>query len=375
MDKRIHIAFPYIHLAYSPTVLKIASLFKDKGYSVFIITLEPDVTFSSKTINDYNIYYLPKQRPKHNFFSRLLNKVSFIYKRDDDNELLYSPDVWWMVNYFQSIEISDLVIAVDFKALWCVQKAGISPHFLSTEIFDNDIFRDKITKNKIKSILIQSRERLQYLFGNDVENKIFYIPNSPVFKPLKQKKIEFSYNFVYCGSAALEFGIIAIFDFLVDYPKSTLTLIGALPLNTKEVLEGDYHFLVTEKRLIIDENYYDESDLPKLLSNFDIGFCFYDYQRYPVVRKFNYMTAPSGKLYQYFNAGIPVITNYIPAFEFLESRNAGIRVKFMTANSIYTAIEYLKNNYEEYSNNSKLLSREFDFNDAIMPFWEYVNRY
>ena len=52
----------------------------------------------------------------------------------------------------------------------------------------------------------------------------------------------------------------------------------------------------------------------KYVSNFRIGFCFYDWNL--IKNDFNYQTAPSGKLFVYLSAGLPVIVCNIPGFKF-----------------------------------------------------------
>jgi len=170
----------------------------------------------------------------------------------------------------------------------------------------------------------------------------------------------------------LYFGIITCLDFLRDYKEYTLTIKGAYPNGTKEIVEEFYSDLLTEKRLIIDTNYLSEESLTKYVSKFRIGFAFYDFYRFPHLKTFNYYTAPSGKVYQYLNSGTPIIGNVLPGFKFINETKSGVLVNYLSTQQIKMAIDAIEEDYLTYAENAKRIASEYDFNKMIIPFLKYV---
>ena len=369
------IVFTDPHLAYSPTTLNLFYKLK-KNYDVKLLApIQPNY-FSDNVVTDDDISYF-NWRVKRNILDLL--KLLFFKIAD----LLIQPtektlSLRTLFNYKTTAIISNIkkteceIIAVDTMALWCVQQVGKKAHFLSLEIHDNDKYFENTQFDTIKSVIIQSQERFNHLFPNR-KPLSFIVQNAPKYKNFlpfyaERKKTDL----LYCGSAVSGFGIITCLDFIKDYKEYTLTVKGALPKDTAKVIEEFYSDLIEEKRLIIAGDYLSESDLTDYVSKFRIGFAFYDFYRFDHLRTFNYYTAPSGKIFQYLNSGIPIIANVLPAFEFINKQGCGKLIDYLSSVQIKLAIEYIENDYLKMAEKAKSVSSQFDFDKMIQPFLDFI---
>ncbi|MFA6087614.1 hypothetical protein [Mucilaginibacter sp.] len=373
--KEILIIFLNDHLAYSPSTLNLFYALKEK-YKVQLICPYQPKHFSENEIKDPDIKYTDFKIKRNIFNSAiaLLHKIINKFIQSSENRLLKkrltNHQAKFLINYIK--KTNKEIIAIDTMALWCAQQAGKKAHLLSLEISENDEYLKNIKLSSIKSVIIQSHERLNYLFPQE-KPRYFIIQNSPKYLPFEpdythRKKTDL----VYCGSAVLCFGIITCLDFIKDYKEYTLTIKGAYPKETKDIIEKFYSDLLTEKRLIIDTAYLSEENLTKFVSKFRIGFAFYDFYRFPHLKTFNYYTAPSGKVYQYLNSGTPIIGNSLPGFQFINDTKSGVLVNYLSTHQIKMAIDAIEDDYLTYAENAKRISSENDFDKMIIPFLEYI---
>lgn len=376
--KSVLIIFTDPHLPYAPTIINLFNELK-KHVRVTIITPEPDKLFSLQKIDDPDIIYLENDNSLMNKWSRvkrLINRVSAeIFPPDPiqvTNRYLQNAKSLAIVKKISQFEGE--IIAVDFLALWCVEQAGKSAHLVSLEIYTNDSYRANCSFNKIKSVLIQSEERYRYLF-KDLNLERFLVQNAPSYLKFQPDLISRKKNdLIYCGSAVPGFGIFSCLDFLQDYPEYTLTIKGAVPPATKEAINISYSTLYKENRLVIDDSYMDADTLTHYISTFRAGFVFYDFYRFEYLRTFNYYTAPSGKMFQYFNSGVPVIGNKLSGLEMIESSNAGVLIPYLSSLQIKIALDKIESSYLNTAENAKKLSEKFDFTSNIQSFISIIKK-
>lgn len=369
------IIFSDVYLAYSPSTLNLFYSLK-KHHNVELVAARQLASFSDNKVADDDIKYIDFKVKRnilniiHLVFYKILDRFSNSPENAEHKRNLYNNQTRAIIAYIKKTKKE--IIAVDFMVLWCVQQAGKKAHVLSLEIYENDRYFKNVQLSNIKSMIIQSQERLNYLFPKE-KPVYFIVQNSPVtinFVPVyKQRK---NTDLIYCGSSVLGFGIITCLDFIKDYKEYTLTVKGAFPKETVEVVNEFYADLIAEKRLIIDTDYLSEKDLTYYLSKFRIGFAFYDFYRFSHLRSFNYFTAPSGKVFGYLNSGVPVIGNILPAFEFIEKNDCGKLISHLSSIQIKSAIDAIEDNYLYYAENTKRLSAEYDFNKMIQPFINFI---
>ncbi len=376
--KNVLIIFPDLHLPFSPTTLNLFYSLK-KTFNVKLISLEPSQHYSSQKINDPHVIYIKIESIKISIFERIWIKLFKIilgkkHQKVKDHYLNEKLKNYKANSFIEVIKkFEGEIIAVDFFSLWCAQNAGKFAHLVSLEIPDHDIYRDNIDYNKIKSVIIQSEERFIHLF-KDKEYPKFFVQNSP---PYIEFDIEIENrakkNLIFCGSALPEFGIFSCLDFLKDYPEYCLTLKGAIPKSIKEAIKKFYNDLLENGNLIFNEEYMDHEELTKYISSFRIGFVFYDFYRFEHLRTFNYFTAPSGKMFQYINSGVPIIGNKLSGLSIIEENNIGNLITCLSSNQIKAAVDDVELDYQNSAYNARALAKNFDFNANIIPFLTFLN--
>jgi len=376
--KNVLIVFSDIHLPYSPTVLNLFHEFK-KSCKVRIFCPEPEDWYTLERINDSDVVYFkprPPVKDTPSLPSRVYNKiknrlfVSTPGKQKMLSKHLTIPKAEVIIDFVKDFDGE--IIAVDFFSLWCVQQAGKKAHLVSLEINDNDAYRDACSFAGIKSVLIQSSERYEYLFKTirppyfNVQNAPPYIDFLPMYNERDKKDL------IFCGSAVPSFGVMSCLDFVKDYPEYRLTLKGALPKETHNSINLFYSDLLDSGRLILDPGYLDHISLTEYVSKFRIGFAFYDFYRFEAVRKFNYFTAPSGKVFQYLNSGIPIIANDLPGFDLIKQKDAGAIVSHLSSMQIRKAIDTIESSYIDKAKNARKAAKDFDFSENAASFINFV---
>lgn len=125
----------------------------------------------------------------------------------------------------------------------------------------------------------------------------------------------------------------------------------------------------------MNESYIDRENLAEYLSKFYIGFCFYDLK---ILKKrrdlaiFNYITAPSGKLFNYYAAGLPVIGSNISGLISVKEFNTGVLLDDYSPQAIRQAIDTISTNYSLLSTNCFKAAEHFSFDKMIEPFQKYL---
>lgn len=375
--KDILIIFSDIHLSYSPTTLNIYDSLIQQ-FNVTILTVKPDEVYSNHKIIDRNIEYLnyenwtpEKAVPLR---KRLYYEIAKSFsKSTPDDDVLLNKKAEAIID--RILKFNGIIIVIDFFALWCVQKAGKVAHFVSLEIIEDDPYRKSCNLDAIQSVFIQSEIRYEYLFGNR-KIKTFIIQNAPKYiEQVIDYKLRKSNNLIFCGSAMTAFGIFSCLEYLLDYPDYILTVKGAIPKLVRKRIEERFGNLLSQNRLILDEKYLDPVDLNKYLEQYYVGFVFYDDYRFDHLNTFNYQTAPSGKMFQYFNAGIPIIASNLRGLTPIIDFGAGVLIDTLNSKCIKNAFDQIESNYEVYCKASKMASLNFDFSKSVGPYISFLQEF
>jgi hypothetical protein len=270
--KKILIVFPSAILSFSPSTLNLFDSLS-KFFDVTILTLEPDSNFSSQKILNNKIIYLTLPRLSAlTIFRAGLRRVYKEFGLKNNNFLLSTRTAIAIINKIKKFDGE--IIAIDFFALWCAKMANKKAHLLSLELFESDVYKDSCSINDIKSVIIQSEERYEFLFGNQ-EIKTFFVQNSPNYI---DEQINFSERkkteLIFCGSALPGFGIFNCLEFLEDFPEYRLTIKGAVPPSVQNLIKEYFSDLIKQNRLIINNEYLSPSELNSYVASFRIGFVF-----------------------------------------------------------------------------------------------------
>ena len=229
----------------------------------------------------------------------------------------------------------------------------------------------------VDDLIIQSERRGNYLFANSPRfPRMTLLPNSPRYvassEVSKRKSPDSSgIKFIYFGNIIKVHGVEQCVEAVFEYGcGSSLTLHGPITDDYKKVLESKYRSLIGT-RIFIRSDYVDQKSIVSYLARFNIGFVTYDWERSRI--DFNYQTCPSGKMYNYFNAGLPVVGSDIVGLQDVARFEAGLLVNTDDKVEILGAINAIVKDYTRYALNSKEAAKFFDFverfNSAVLPLF------
>ena len=341
------IVFPEEYLSYAPTIKNLSKCLYADGYKVTIVCFSSN-KFSQCAIEakvDYiNISAIPN-RLRHRGFVKYVILLFHLNK--------------YRNNRYRA------VIGVDGAGYLAAKSFFPYVVMLSLELSDVKLL-SKCNKIGIDRLLIQSHRRAQYIIQeNDVpvgiiHNSPFYLENlnlSESINELRKNKL------VYFGSINKIFGVEEAIESLYYLDDIyTLELHGIVDSKYVGELEKRYSSLIKNHRLNMSCEYIEEEKIIDFLLKYGIGLCTYTSDL--VKSSFDFESCPSGKLYNYYNAGIPVVGTDILGLSSVRSGQAGILLANPSGKSIAEAIKQIGENYEFYSKNARKNAKKYDFKES-----------
>jgi glycosyltransferase involved in cell wall biosynthesis len=268
----------------------------------------------------------------------------------------------------------DVSFGVDPLGFIAVKAFSNNPVFLSLEV-ERNLWSVIAKTLRISKLLIQSEARKEYLLGEDFEPRYWILPNSPIILPdMKQEFGEQKKKILYLGNICRKHGV----EFCVDSLRMMdsdikLTLHGIITKDYLKYLGQRYSDLIDSGRLYITSQYIEQANIYSYLKSFDIGLCLYDIGR-DRFSDFNYLSCPSGKMYDYFAAGLPVIGSNILGLQDIKVFNAGVLIDDYQPETIVLAINRIYESYNRYSEASYNAGRHFDFKKYFLPMLDDLCR-
>jgi hypothetical protein len=366
----IILIFPDFNLSYSPTTLNLFNFFKNKGIDISVVSIEPK-SEKFKKIDDNKIYYVKRI----SLFEKLLVSLKYFLLFFFSKELKYGRyrykrqyNLFKFINENKLIKDNSIIITVDADT-YCFFRRNYTHNkiiFLSLEIVENDNLISFIQENPPYFSIFQSEIRYKYYFSNNnKENKWFLLPNSPCYFDFYKMKNTYRKGYVYSGAAIDEFGFKSIIQLSLE------KLSQPLIIKSYNVNEGKINFKYNQNNIILKNEYLNEFELINFLNSCRIGFCLYD-SKFPSIRKFNYRTAPSGKLYTYIMAGLPIICTNQEAFNFIVEQKCGVMIDEISTENLLNAIKEIEENYDYYVENCYKVSKDYDFNKYSELIFNYT---
>lgn len=351
------IIFPFEWIPISPTTLNIVEMLQQKGLNVSVVMVW-DEMYPSAIGLPCEVIVIKIPLWVRRFFRqcRLYGFIKFFV----------------FCRVLLSKKKADFVFAVDALGYVIAKVFYKNPVFVSLEIW-NDTWTFIARFLKIKTLLIQSKERASYLFPKKMPEQVLLLPNSPIVSTRKfeLKKQTLTGKLVYCGGIYRRHGVELCIDALNALSQEiTLTLKGIMTEDYYQFLTIKYAKLMRNKRLMIDRDYTKQSDITSYLSQFDIGLCFYDIDA--VKGDFNYITCPSGKMYTYFASGLPVIGSNIWGLHDVVNFKAGILLDVDSQDSMKSSIEKILRNYSCFSNGALKAAVHFNFAEHFDRVFEII---
>ncbi|MFN0140718.1 MAG: hypothetical protein ACKVQW_11620 [Pyrinomonadaceae bacterium] len=372
MKKKVTILFGDAHLSYSPTVIGLYDQLSPH-FDVTIVARSPKF-FDNRPLANRNVVYIKQPAGR---FAKLSKRLLFLFASLTDKFAKKLKNIKAPYSsFFESDFIKqylaerkpDFILAVDFKSLFFAQMLERRVEFVSLEIVPKDPFYKSCNYENVNSVIIQTKERYEHLFG-DKQFKTFFIQNSPTYVPMQAATMR--EGLVYCGTAWNPFGFYHCLEVLKRFPDLVMNVRGAILDDDKKRIEGEYGDLLTSGRLIVDDEYLDDTEVVDYLRKFRIGFCFYNFE-IEWINNFNYYSAPSGKMFKYFAAGVPVVAlNTIGSRPIIEF-DCGVLIDDLNPESINEAIDKIEANFEYYSQNCLRAAEHYSFDKMAEPFVRYL---
>ena len=362
--RHVLIVYPDEWLSYSPTVLNLVRVL-EATFSVTLVAID-DGTFHNRAVENERIEFV-RVNP---LAAKCLRRLRPLYAAVKA-ALLHAR-----LRLIASQRRFDEVIAVDSVGLWVVQR--IFPgncHFLSLEL-KRDVFFRRSAKRRVDSVIIQSAERMEALFGTPMPN-VHLIQNSPIVNReaiAENAKHRFDGRLILLGNIVPAHGVYRILDAVEQEAdgRLSLTLKGMIyKPSVRSRIRSRYRNMVASGQLTLDESYTSQEDIVSYLNGFSIGLCLYDFDHIPR-NDFNYLSCPSGKLFNYYAAGLPILGSDILGLSSAREFDAGILISDLSTRSILHAISEIESGYGQFSRNCIRAALHFDFAEAAGRYSRFL---
>jgi len=356
--KQVLIIFPDEWISYSPSILNLSELLVEDGrFELTLLCFDSGhYTVNLNALNCHKIVIS---------VSRYIMGVFSLFMLSDFIKTCLVRRV------LRGRQFDD-VIGVDFLGVKTAISLFGKGHLYSLEVEKNWYFQSKKFEC-VESVVIQSRHRYEYLQAVG-KHEVFYIQNSPIYKSSNEKRLEGSgvTNLVCLGNLIPRHGIYECIEVLSAGEGITLTLVGRIPKNIRKTIESRYKNYLEKNLLKIDCGYIDQENIQNYLTQFDVGLCFYDFTSISGDQNFNYYSSPSGKVFNYFAAAIPVVGSKILGLSCVEEYSAGILLSDVNSNSIRSAVTRISSEYEKYSAQCSIAAKVFDYRRMSAPYIQYL---
>lgn len=357
MKCKIHILYPSEWVAYSPTILNLAE----------VLAEDNDVIVTCFDNGKYNNSGLDSARfntvrvPYANFFLLAALGQYGAYKRK-------------ALHHCVRRESADILVGVDSIGIAAALDCSPRAHFLSLEI-SRDVLFNSIDWGRVDSVAIQTQERLDYLFPGKKPDNVFFLPNSPrkcILEPVRESSNSGrNFRAVLLGNLIPSHGLYICIDALDNMDALSLVLKGNISAKIQNEINLRYGRLLDSGRLLIDASYTPQSELIDYLIGFDVGLCFYDFDRI-LKNDFNYLSSPSGKMHAYIASGVPVIGSDIVGLRLVREFNAGVLLRECSPESICAAVEQLRKGHEKYRKGCMEAARACNFDAHVAPYKTFL---
>jgi len=345
------ILFPDTWLSYSPSIINLVKVMKENGWEVTLLALHDG---SYHRANEIEVIYLQP--------SQIMRRIVGILKLFS----LYRFIALSLLSWKFSKQKFELVIGVDSLGFLITRIFFNRPIYYSLHI-RKALSSYVIKKLGISRVIIQSQERLELEFQNHNyrPSNVWYIQNSPILEntlPSPYRKDKQKFKLIYFGNVARNiYNIENCIEVLFHLPEDfSLTLKGPIANDYQRDLEMIYREFINSGRLIFDSNYLVQDAVVSWLEGFDIGLCFYSESQI-ISQDPNIISAPSGKLFNYLAAGLPVVGSKILGLRILTEFSAGITLEKQEPEEIGVAVLEIRRTYDKFKLGCREAALKNDF--------------
>ncbi|MFC1605833.1 hypothetical protein ACFL33_03100 [Pseudomonadota bacterium] len=347
---KANIIFPDGWLPYSPTIINLAKMLQSDNVDVAVYWVDD---------GRYGVEHTATwSRPIK--INPLLARVLRMVRLFESLKMLIFLCVAITIRNKQST-----FIGVDARGYIPARIANKKAIYLSLEAV-RDFWFWWATKLGVESLIIQTEERARFLFPLELPDKVALLPNSPILDQATSRTERrvptpgAPIRFIYFGNVIASHGVDACINAVLAYDDfSTITIHGPVSASYLSQLSENYGPNVGA-RIIFTDAYVDQNAVVEYLGGFDIGFVTYDFDRISS-NDFNYLSCPSGKMYNFFTAGVPAIGLTIPGLTAIEEFAAGKLTKSLEPRDLVQAINSVCDDYALYRENALKAASHYDF--------------
>lgn len=274
----------------------------------------------------------------------------------------------------------DHVVAIDPLAMLLAGVLFRDVSFLSLEVRQTMLL-DWLSPSRFAAVVIQNEERRRLLFPRGLrteegEPPVFHVQNSHIFAGRVPR--HFSRSLVYFGNIADTHGLRLYPDLLDHLPGWTLTMKGIVSPGVREAIAARWGRHLASGRLRIDEEHIPQDRVVEWLRGFGVGLCVYDIEllERTVTRSTRHLVehfrnCPSGKLFNYYAAGVPVVANDLPGLRSVADHGAGILAPADAA-SMAEAAGRIEADYGRFVDGAYAAAEAWDFARLAAPFLDWL---
>lgn len=274
----------------------------------------------------------------------------------------------------------DHVVAIDPLAMLLAGVLFRDVSFLSLEVRQTMLL-DWLSPSRFAAVVIQNEERRRLLFPRGLrteegEPPVFHVQNSHIFSDRVPRHP--SRSLVYFGNIADTHGLRIYPDLLDHLPGWTLTMKGILSPAAREAIASRWGRHLASGRLRIDEEHIPQDRVVEWLRGFGVGLCVYDIEllERTVTRSARHLVehfrnCPSGKLFNYYAAGVPVVANDLPGLRSVADHGAGILAPADAA-SMAEAARRIEADYARYVDGAYAAAEAYDFARMAASYLDWL---
>lgn len=309
-------------------MLKFISTFKSIGLKVSVIDISPtnNKEYASEIGIGYKSVYLKTSKfPLINFVNTLRLNFKASKKVNSSTEIILCHDLHTLLGGVFYKKRNNVKLVYDASELAVERYSGFKRYFWSSIL--------KYSLSYCDYIIHANKQREEYFNEkhNIEKEKSIVIPNYPtniVLAPEKQSQN--NKKLIYLGTIIKNRGYEKIIELFKDLNNDfSVDFVGHANLPYKKELEK----LIGDSGKIELKDPVPNNEIPKLLSNYDIGIIYYE-----PVNLNNYYCAPN-KIYEYLQNGLCIITNSLPFFiDFLDKYRVGVYLDELNVVNIEKAI-------------------------------------
>jgi O-antigen/teichoic acid export membrane protein/glycosyltransferase involved in cell wall biosynthesis len=357
-QKSILIVFPDEWLQYSPSVLNLYECCKQNYYTKLVYV------DNGKFKNDNLV--------EHQSTIKIGKTAAYFWRKTLGYKFYKVLRLFFTLLFIKLFDRKyDTIIGIDSSGYFITKLFFNEAVYFSLET-EKDVYYRLSKRLGIETLLIQSKERKDFMIGDDDSVNVFYLQNAPIldktlksFNGVKEKRI------LYMGNIEFGYGLEHFIDCVKEFDKEyTLTLKGIKNEKYFNWLNEKYVDIISSGKLIFDFNYVEQSKIIEYVSHFYIGITGYDLEL--AKQSFNYFSSPAGKLFNYYAAGIPVIGIDIIGLKSVKDFDAGVLIDNVNVEQIKNAIKIIESKYKECSENCIKASEEFDFKKGFEKFEQSI---